>query len=312
MVGRGARRSCKDVVMDMRQRGRMMLALDEVEVNAGDGDDNDGDSVSECSEWEEDGCEEVWCDVHQRVQRLGGVDVRVGWKRIKMRELLGRSCGCYDMGDENFRLLTRRSRSKFAHVPLAPTSAPTTTPSIESTPKTTHATTTTMITPPNKRTETLPTPSTSTPTSTSTTTTTTATQTTTTATTTTQTTTITPPPQISDTLPTPSRPRLDYGQYRPPKKKRRDNIIEKYFNTHKFCVNDWTVEMDRLEIKLENTWTKCMLYRNKYRKEHVCIWFDGGYLEGDNEKFPYKFDRSSMTLHDTDDDIIEYRRSVTM
>ena len=65
-----------------------MLALDEVTVDAGGGDDSDGggDSVSECSEWEEDGCEEVWYEVYQRVQRLGGVDVRVGLKLIKVRE----------------------------------------------------------------------------------------------------------------------------------------------------------------------------------------------------------------------------------
>lgn len=70
--------------------------------------------------------------------------------------------------------------------------------------------------------------------------------------------------------------------------------------------------MDNLEIELSNVWTKCKLYRHNRRNEHVCIWFDGGFLEGDNEQFPYTFDRNSMTLYDTDGDVIEYRRSITL
>ena len=138
-----------------------MLALDEVTVDTGGGDDSngDGDSVSECSELEEDGCEEVSYEVYHRVQRLGGVDVRVGLKMIKVRELLERSCGCYDIGDETLRSLTRRSRSKFAHVPLTPTSTPSTTSSIKSTPTVTQTTiTTTTFTPPHQTTDTLRTP----------------------------------------------------------------------------------------------------------------------------------------------------------
>ena len=70
------------------------------------------------------------------------LDVRVGLKIIKVRELL-----------------ERRIRSKFEHVSLTPTSAPTTTPSIKSTPTVTQTTTTTtIITPPNQTTDTLRTP----------------------------------------------------------------------------------------------------------------------------------------------------------
>ena len=78
--------------------------------------------------------------------------------------------------------------------------------------------------------------------------------------------------------------------------------------------DDWKVELENIEIETTalNGWTKCTLYRHRFRTEHVCIWFDGGYLEGDNENFPYKCDRNSMTLHDTDGDVIEYRRSVIL
>ena len=40
------------------------------------------------------------------VQRLGEKKVKVGEREIKMREMLGRSCGCYDIGYKNFKLLT--------------------------------------------------------------------------------------------------------------------------------------------------------------------------------------------------------------
>ena len=81
--------------MEMRRMGEEMLVLCD--------DLGYGDDVSESeddSEWWE-GLED------------DGVD---GEREIIWREILENSCGCYDIGDKNFRLLTRNSRSKFAKI----------------------------------------------------------------------------------------------------------------------------------------------------------------------------------------------------
>ena len=99
-IGRG--RTCRDVAMEMRRMGEELLALDQEDLGAS----VDGDSDSSESEDEMKGLEECWLQMY-RVQRLGGIKVEVGKRKIKMREILGRSCGCYDIGTKNFRLLIR-------------------------------------------------------------------------------------------------------------------------------------------------------------------------------------------------------------
>ena len=118
------RRTCRDVAVEMRKKGRELLALGEINLGTGgddDGDSNssgagDGDSSSGWSEEEEelDGVEELWFDTYCRVQCLGGMQIRVGLRQMQVRELLEGSCGTYDIGENNFRLLTNKNRSKFA------------------------------------------------------------------------------------------------------------------------------------------------------------------------------------------------------
>ena len=103
-------RTCKHVAEEMRRMGEEILALGD-DLGDCDGDDGDSSESEYDSEWE--GLEEVGVKVY-RVQRLGGRNVKVGEREITMREMLGRSCGCFDIGDENFRLLTSKSISKFA------------------------------------------------------------------------------------------------------------------------------------------------------------------------------------------------------
>ena len=67
--------------------------LDQEDLGAG----VDGDSDSSESEDEMEGLEECWLQMY-REQRLGGIKVKVGKRKIKMREILGRSCGCYVIG----------------------------------------------------------------------------------------------------------------------------------------------------------------------------------------------------------------------
>ena len=110
-IGRG--RTCRDVAMEMRRMGEELLVLGEDDL--GISVDGDRDSDSSESENEMEGMEEVWLEMY-RLKRLGGVTVKLGMRKTKMREILGRSCGSFDIEDKNFKLLTTRSkhRSKFA------------------------------------------------------------------------------------------------------------------------------------------------------------------------------------------------------
>ena len=104
---------------------------------------------------------------------------------------------------------------------------------------------------------------------------------------------------------------MDYGTYRPPRK-RTCTRIDEYFNrdVHEFFEEDWTVELENIEIELEDVWNKCVLYRNRIRKEHVCILFERGLVEGEVENLGYTFDRNTMKLYDTTGDEIAYKRSM--
>ena len=148
----------------------------------------------------------------------------------------------------------------------------------------------------------------------------TPTSTTQTTTTTTTTTTITPPPQTTVVLETPSRPRpIDYGGYRPPRKRQRRDTIEEYFQpigtdrVVQFCLDEWTEILTGIEIELDDVWTRCTIYRHNNRQEHVCIYYDDcDRVEGNHKNKGYTFDRNTKQLYDTDGDVIEYRRSVIL
>ena len=106
-IGRG--RTCRDVAMEMRRMGEELLVLGEDDL--GISVDGDRDSDSSESENEMEGMEEVWLEMY-RLKRLGGVTVKLGMRKTKMREILGRSCGSFDIGDKNFKLLDLTTRSK--------------------------------------------------------------------------------------------------------------------------------------------------------------------------------------------------------
>ena len=43
-----------------------------------------------------------------------GVQHRVGGSKVKVKDMIRGSCGCFDIGAANFKLLTSNIRSKFA------------------------------------------------------------------------------------------------------------------------------------------------------------------------------------------------------
>ena len=81
---------------------------------------------------------------------------------------------------------------------------------------------------------------------------------------------------------------------------------------YNFFMKEWNVILDNIEIELNGVWTGCTLYRHKDRCDHVCIYFDGDWIEGNHENKGYIFDENTMKLYDTDGDLIEYRRSIIL
>ena len=108
---------------------------------------------------------------------------------------------------------------------------------------------------------------------------------------------------------------MDYGDYRPPRKRPRHGRIDDYFDdgdgVSKFWKNEWNVILENIEIELNDVWTACTLHRHKRRHEHVCILFDGGWVEGNYENLEYTFDTNTKRLYDTDGDVIVYRHTIS-
>ena len=73
-----------------------------------------------------------------------------------------------------------------------------------------------------------------------------------------------------------------------------------------FVDRDWSVELEDVQVQeIDGTWRDATVYRHKYNRDHVCIYFGDQEYEGIDR--PYSYTSSIEELLDPDGETIKWR-----